>query len=195
MTNTGGPDLVVDAAANLGNGQLVYADDVGVNGAGGPDGFGYRWKDSDASGGPPFNWIDISGTGTQLTLTGDDASATIANMGMTFPFYGSNFTGRQGLHQRLDHLHDDQHQQHVHQRARSRTRRSPANSIAPFWDDLFFRTNAGTPVRTSKAFWQNDGSKVIIQYQERLQPHHDRRLQLRGPALSERQDRRSSTSP
>jgi hypothetical protein len=163
VTNTGGPDLVVDAAANLGNGQLVYADDVGVNGAGGPDGFGYRWKDSDASGGPAFNWIDISGTGTQLTLTGDDASATIANMGMTFPFYGSNFTGVRVCTNGWISFTTSSTSNTFSNAALPNTT-LPANSIAPFWDDLFFRTNSGTPVRTSKAFWQNDGSKVIIQY-------------------------------
>jgi len=163
VTNTGGPDLVVDAAANLGNGQLVYADDVGANGAGGPDGFGYRWKDSDASGGPVFNWIDISGTGTQLSLTGDDASATVSNMGMTFPYYGSNFTGLRICTNGWISFNTASTSNTFSNAALPNTT-LPANTLAPFWDDLFFRTNAGTPVRTSKVFWQNDGSKVIVQY-------------------------------
>src|SRR6185503_11820481 len=49
------------------------ADDVRVgqpvlNGQGGPDGFGYRWVDSNEPGGPSFAWEDITSTGTLLTL-------------------------------------------------------------------------------------------------------------------------------
>jgi len=163
VTNTGGPDLVVDAAANLGNGQLVYSDDVGINGAGGPDGFGYRWKDSDASGGPTFGWVDISATGTQLSLTGDDASATIANMGMTFPFYGANYTGVRVCTNGWISFNTASTSNTFSNAALPNTT-LPRDSIALFWDDLFFRTNAGTPARTSRVFWQNDGTKVIIMY-------------------------------
>ena len=44
-----------------------------LQGKGGPDGFGYRWVDSNEPGGPSFGWVDITGVGTQVALTGDDA--------------------------------------------------------------------------------------------------------------------------
>ncbi|MBZ5640818.1 MAG: choice-of-anchor D domain-containing protein [Acidobacteriia bacterium] len=166
--NTGGSNLIVNAAANQGNGELVVADEVSALASGGPDGFGYRWKDSDASGGPTFNWVDISTTGTLLSLTGDDAGAVISNFGMTFPFYGSNFTGaRVNTNGFITFTTTDT--TNPYSNVALPTTSLPKNTIAPFWDDLYFRTSSGTPARTSKAFWQYDGSKVIIQYKNVFQ--------------------------
>ena len=58
--------------------------------AGGPDGFGYVWVDSDESGGPAYSWVDISATGTPVGL-GDDAFVGPISIGFDFPFYGNNF--------------------------------------------------------------------------------------------------------
>ncbi len=40
--------------------------------SGGPDNFGYTWKNSAASGGPTFDWYDITALGTQVTGLSDD---------------------------------------------------------------------------------------------------------------------------
>jgi len=58
---------------------------------GGPDLFGYSWIDSDDPGGPAFSWIDITATGTPVTL-GDDASAGPIDLGFTFPYYDQQYT-------------------------------------------------------------------------------------------------------
>ena len=61
-----------------------------VLGAGGPDDFGYVWIDSDESGGPNFNWEDISATGNTVPTStlGDDGKAGPYNIGFDFEFYG-----------------------------------------------------------------------------------------------------------
>ncbi len=40
--------------------------------SGGPDNFGYTWKNSSASGGPSFSWYDIATLGTQVNGLSDD---------------------------------------------------------------------------------------------------------------------------
>jgi subtilisin family serine protease len=156
VTNTGGPDLVVNAAADLGGGQLVFADDVGINGAGGPDGFGYRWKDSDASGGPTFSFADISATGTTISFSSsDDALSAAIPMGMTFPFYGSNFTSvKVGTNGFLTFDTADTS-------TRLTNSTLPSSSGAKFmlallWDDLH--------LRSGNVKYFNDGSRFIVQY-------------------------------
>jgi len=64
---------------------------------GGPDDFGYLWIDSDEpSGGPVFNWIDITADGVEITPwphgTVDDGYTDPIPMGMNFTFYGISYS-------------------------------------------------------------------------------------------------------
>lgn len=69
--------------------ESVYA--PRTKGFGGPDTFGHHWVDSDESGGPALDWVDISTLGTEVTLGDDEASGAIS-LGMGFPFYDSVYT-------------------------------------------------------------------------------------------------------
>jgi len=61
--------------------------------AGGPDGHGYFWIDSDESGGPAFEWIDVSAAGTDvISALNDDNFAGPYAIGFPFPFYDSAYT-------------------------------------------------------------------------------------------------------
>ena len=69
------------------------ADAEVVNGlTGGPDAFGYTAIDESEPGGPAFNFIDISGSGTSVVTGDDTASGPIALPGPPFPFYGVDYT-------------------------------------------------------------------------------------------------------
>lgn len=63
-------------------------------GTGGPDAQGYEWISSLVEGGPEYNWIDISETGTSAitynvnAFSGDDNFSEPISIGFDFPFYG-----------------------------------------------------------------------------------------------------------
>ena len=61
--------------------------DAGITSTGGPDAYGYTWIDSREPGGPSYNWIDISGIGTQITGLGDDGYVGPFSLGFNFPYY------------------------------------------------------------------------------------------------------------
>jgi gingipain R len=71
--------------------SINYTDTKEFKGSGGPDAYGYKWKDSDEADGPVYSWIDITGVGTPVSLADDAVSASF-NLGFTFNFYGTDFT-------------------------------------------------------------------------------------------------------
>lgn len=54
---------------------------------GGPDQFGYTWKDSNEPGGPSYQWWDITQVGTQLNGFGDDNFIGPISLGNLYPYY------------------------------------------------------------------------------------------------------------
>ena len=83
--------------ASMGEKKVVEGNRIGLvppgyhpQHSGGPDGFGYTFIDSDEPGGPAFEWIDITTTGTPVDLP-DDGFATVA-LSFSFPFYDTIYT-------------------------------------------------------------------------------------------------------
>ncbi|MFC1887191.1 choice-of-anchor D domain-containing protein [Candidatus Cloacimonadota bacterium] len=75
---------------NLGGGILDYQiviypnDQNGFRKAGGPDQFGYYWRDNFDDQGPEYDWFDISGLGENIGIIDVNSHAEIP---LPFPFY------------------------------------------------------------------------------------------------------------
>jgi len=57
--------------------------------SGGPDAFGYTWKDNDEISGPVFNWVDIKSTGIETRL-GDD-EYRVVHLSKSFYYYDTPY--------------------------------------------------------------------------------------------------------
>ncbi|HEY6572927.1 MAG TPA: S8 family serine peptidase, partial [Candidatus Eisenbacteria bacterium] len=121
---------------------------------GGPDGFGYRWVDSDEPGGPAFSWMDITGSGSLLSLSGDDATSSPVSIGFDFPYYGTTFSSLRVCtngwlsFSSTATAYDNQ--------ALPNTG-APADLLAPFWDDLDFGA-------TPRVYTYGDGTRFVISW-------------------------------
>lgn len=169
LTNTGGGTLdfttptpltggiLSDPQTAAGTGEADQEQAGGepaIDRFGGPDAFGYRWIDSDEPGGPSFSWIEISGTGTPLPITGNDEMSVPVPLGFDFPFYGRffstvkvntngflTFTWPVGpaLNEPLPFFF------------------GPDNLIAPLWDDL-------EPVGVQRIFVQTFPNRMVVEW-------------------------------
>jgi hypothetical protein len=108
-----------------------------IDGAGGPDAFGYEWIDSDEPGGPTVTFKDISGTGTQVvwvnTSTDDHYSASIP-IGFTFDFYGVPYTSVYVSENGVISFDSLTSGYFINSSIPSSS--DPNNIISPWWDDL-----------------------------------------------------------
>lgn len=68
-------------------GVSLFASLVAAANSGGPDAFGYTWKDSNEPGGPSFQWYDITSSGTLVNGLGDDNFIGPIQVGFQFPYY------------------------------------------------------------------------------------------------------------
>jgi len=126
-----------------------------ILGAGGPDAYGYRWIDSDTTGGPTYNWIDISGIGTEVTGLGDDNVVGFFPIGFDFPYYwytvNTFYVGSNGYIAFGDNTLEAAPFPQIPNTAR------PNNFLAPFMSDLDF--SAGSP---SCYYWTNAAQDTFI---------------------------------
>jgi len=167
ISNTGGSDLDFVAGTVLTAESVPIYDAAvlgkedtdprpGLLGSGGPDMFGYTWRDSDDPGGPMFDWVDLTTIGTPISLTGDDANQAGVLIGFPFPFYGNMFTtvnvctnGWLSFTNTTTDLSNDP----------LPNASAPENLLAVFWDDL-------NPGSTQRLYTYQDGTRFILQYHQ-----------------------------
>jgi M6 family metalloprotease-like protein len=124
---------------NTGSGNLTWA--VSVENAvspkaskavGGPDTYGYKWKDSNEAGGPTYGWIDITSSGMPLVLRDDDASSAIP-LAFSFDFYGEE---KAFVYISANGYLSFDHSPMPWSNAAMPNPAFPNDLVAPFWDDL-----------------------------------------------------------
>ena len=169
ITNNGGSDLTYLIGTTL-QGQSVPHEYVElpkdaidpntsgpqIMGSGGPDVFGYRWIDSDATGGPNYDWVEISTIGTQIPLTGDDQNLGPYPIGFNFKFYGTKFTSFRVCSNGWLSLTATTT---AYSNSALPATGAPANLLAMFWDDMTFSS-------TGRAYYYYDGFRTIIEYKD-----------------------------
>jgi len=155
--------------ANLPKGApSIYNGTEQTDGQGGPDAGGYRWIDSDEPGGPAFNWVDISTTGTAITTwtngTADDGSVVVP-LPFTFTYYGNNYTQLKIVTNGWIGFDVASTNTSFSNTAIPNTA-EPNNCLYPFWDDMDLRTS-GT------VYYKDDAAnnRFIVEYKD--VPHYD----------------------
>jgi len=177
ICNTGGSDLNWDSAANLisGGGFVTVHGELelgkedpdprpGILGAGGPDMFGYTWKDSDEAGGPVYDWFDISGVGTPIfSGYSDDGNSGALPLSFPFKYYAETFNEFYVCTNGWVSFTSTA-TSYSNQPLPNNGSGVPENLLAAFWDDLVHRSGTGSEPVASAVYYYDDGTRFIIQF-------------------------------
>ncbi|RKX17174.1 MAG: hypothetical protein DRP26_07405, partial [Candidatus Zixiibacteriota bacterium] len=158
---------------------------------GGPDEFGYRWRDSNEPNGPVYSWIDISSIGTPIVWPGDedDGIKTGLSIGFSFPFYGNVYST---INVCTNGFASFTSTSTAYDNTTIPNSAQPNNMLAVYWDDLNFEPRGNAYIYTNNIdtciiayvgvpHYQDDGlftfeiillgsGRIIYQYQEASGP-------------------------
>ncbi|MCK4980624.1 MAG: hypothetical protein KAS62_09515, partial [Candidatus Delongbacteria bacterium] len=134
---------------------INYTSGKDIKASGGPDTYGYKWKDSDEIGGPVYNWVEINGSGTALGLSDDGESAAL-NLGFTFNYYGVDYTTIVVSSNGAASLTETDV---TYNNTNIPTGSGEKAILAPFWDDL-------NPTSGGEVYYYADGAnnRFIIEW-------------------------------
>jgi len=129
--------------------------------SGGPDSFGYIWKDSDETNGPEYNWVNISEIGTQLSFTHNDYAVGPFDIGFDFNFYGETYNEFIINPNGWIGFGDDWTDYHNYSIPRVD---APRPAIFGFWDDLN-PVNSGNTNGSGYVYYYSNGiDSLIVSY-------------------------------
>jgi hypothetical protein len=140
---------------NTGESNLIYSMEKDYNtdrDGGGPDSYGYMWSDSNEPGGPNYDWIDISGIGTEVNFSHNDVASGPFDIGFDFDFYGETYDDFIINPNGWIGFGDDWDDYHNYSIPRND---APKPAIFGFWDDL-------DPLQGGDVYYYSDGAENLI---------------------------------
>jgi len=131
--------------------------------SGGPDLFGYKWKNSQNINGPNYKWIDLTKFGTRISGLSDDNSIGWVNIGFDFVYYWGKFNKvRIGSNGWLS-FNNTQNIAHGFPNIPTQGGSAGDNYLAPFMADLSFDGygNPGTCY-----YWSNFVDSFVVSFED-----------------------------
>lgn len=129
---------------------------------GGPDHFGYTFKDSNSIGGPNYDWIDITSTGTRIIASCDDCYVNNIPVGFFFNYYGTDYSQLSITNNGLT-LASGGTSQWTNQPIGSST---PHNFIAPFWDDIVTWDSIGADAIYYQTIGEAPNRRFVVEWHD-----------------------------
>lgn len=154
--------------SNLGNENLTYFltktyQTAPTRNAGGPDTFGYTWKDSQESNGPVYNWLTRPASATKLVFANNTNSSTLLPIGFNFNFYGQVYTQFRVSPDGWVGFGEDNV---LWQNGTIPATEAPKPALLAFWDDLNpLNTASNDGTAGGEIFYQTDAEKVTVWYE------------------------------
>ncbi len=141
--------------STVADGQGVSPDEL--DDWGGPDYWGYRWRDSNELNGPTYAWVDVSGVGEQATITDTDDGTQLINLLFPFWFYGDyynqvNISSNGNIH--FGASDSDWSNSFIP------STDGPAAMIAPWWDDIAVHYANGGDI-----YYYSTADSFIVQWE------------------------------
>ena len=132
----------------------------GIEGAGGPDNFGYTWIDSESPSGPVYDWIDITTTGTRVPFSpgADDENRGPYPIGFAFSYYGRVFSQfRVCTNGWISFTNSSS--SFAYQPLPNEGPDVPENLIAPAWGDYYLAPG-------SAIYYKAEPSRLVVQFHD-----------------------------
>lgn len=149
LTNTGEANLVYSISK-------IYQNQFDGRNQGGPDNYGYVWYDSNETGGPVYNWRDISAIGTPVSFVHNDEGTNLLPLGFNFNFYGNTYSQfRINPNGWIGFGADNT----AWQNSALPDADAPRPAVMPFWDDL-------DPLQGGDVYYYGNADSLVVWFDD-----------------------------